>query len=170
MGCCKLGLIVPLVTSPTCFSTPGGRTGYPWRAMCRFADILNPTSLRLRPRAFCSRSASAPMNPPLLCSLTIHSNPASSGVCCSSMSLPYSRYPASRRSVSRAPSPHGVAPASTAASQIRRAPSGHGGLAEVVGGHVEHVRLAERVDQLGSSRALHGHLRPAVALLLELDP
>src|SRR5882762_2959327 len=63
-----------------------------------FPVSLNPASRRLRPSCFWRTSASDPMNPPDLSSFTIQPSPASSGVCSSSMSLPYSRYATSSRS------------------------------------------------------------------------
>ena len=58
---------------------------------------------RLRmPRSFCARSASRPMNPPGLSSLTANSSPASSGVSSGVTSRPHARYPFSSRSESSA--------------------------------------------------------------------
>ena len=56
-------------------------------------------------------SAALPTKSRGLVRSTVHARPDSSGLTASSMSCPYRFIPASRRSVSRAPSPHGLTPA-----------------------------------------------------------
>src|SRR5438132_516127 len=102
----SVGDLEPLVTRPTWL--PSCQTLYPWRGIPG-SSSSRPTRRRVSPDAACAARAARPTNSPLS-SLTTHARPASSGVVVASMSVPQSGSPASRRRVSRAPSPAGSPP------------------------------------------------------------
>jgi hypothetical protein len=106
---------VPLVTSPP------PTTALPWRAIPP-AGIVKGTSRSAGPAARAAATASLPTKQ--VSSLQHQPSPASIGPRDSIRSLPYRWKQTSRRSVSRAASPAGIAPATTTASQIAPASSG----------------------------------------------
>ena len=96
--------------------------GFPVRGGRR-PSVAMPTSRRDGPEAFSASSASLPMNS--VSNATTQPRPACNGVMSGPSSWPCSGRPASRRSVSRAPSPAGVAPASaTACHNMAASPDG----------------------------------------------
>ena len=108
----RVGECVPLVTFPTTVSS--FRMSLPCRGT-PLSRSRNPTSVLLRPLLLICCRASRPMKSPVSHD-TNRSSPASSGVTAESMSEPCSSRPASSLSTSRAPSPHGAAPASASRS------------------------------------------------------
>ena len=95
---------------------PSERTSVPSRAGRR-PCISIPTSLFDKPDSFLANSASRPRKAPLSHDTT-HSRPASRELIPLPSSCPCSGRPASRRKVSRAPSPAGTPPACTSAFQM----------------------------------------------------
>ena len=130
----------------------------PGRPACRRASTARPfagdaLALQLQADAdaaarlvlAAAASASRPMKSPLS-SFTAQPRPAWSGSISSLSSWPYSGMAASRRSVSRAPRPHGLAPApSNSSHSVDRLRGGHHELQAVLAG------VAGAADDAGSA-------------------
>ncbi len=111
MGLPSVGDGAPEVTSP--ITSPPATTWYPARGTRR-PSATRPTRTRggcVAARSAASVSAARPTKSPSFSNFTTRPSPASNGVSAVDSSLPYSGMPASRRSVSRQDSPHGISPA-----------------------------------------------------------
>ena len=118
--CPSVGEKFPLLTKPT--SDPAvSRTRVPSRAGRR-PGMEIPTKRRDSPLSFSFSKAAFPKKSGLP-HATTHSRPACKDVMPSPSSCPCSGNPDSRRRVSRAPKPAGIAPASRSAFQTTAAPS-----------------------------------------------
>src|SRR6266566_2182744 len=171
-----VGVTVPLRTTSTCPSFT--YTPWPCRATTFGSVTLKPTSRRFTPASFCRFNAASPVKSAPFSSFTIQPSPASYGVTAASMSLPYRGYPASSRSVSRAPRPPGSDQRVPQGFRVRRAAvqlepvlsrvpgpgdeALHPGdlpLGEVIVGNHRHADGSERCEQRLGPRTLHSEQR-----------